>query len=200
MTCPPQTCPSERSDNGQNEGRQKCQEKVISRYKYSISSGKSKLPLRGGGGQECWAGSTRDRCHRPHLLSVATGLRWNQPRSGKKAQEARAGKRPAEANGCRSGPGQADPERSGRGKLLSPSRRRECVERVQRVLPAVSERRACMVLNQPRATQRRVLKSLDDEESLTNDIIKLAVRFGGYRYRRITALFRELGGWSTTSV
>jgi hypothetical protein len=57
-----------------------------------------------------------------------------------------------------------------------------------------------MVLNQPRATQRRVLKSLDDEESLTNDIIKLAVRFGGYRYRRITALFRELGGWSTTSV
>ncbi len=68
-----------------------------------------------------------------------------------------------------------------------------CVERVQRVLPAVSERRACIVLNQPRATQRRVLKSLDDEESLTNDIIKLAVRFGRYGYRRITALLRELG-------
>ena len=47
--------------------------------------------------------------------------------------------------------------------------------------------------NQPRATQRRVLKSLDDEESLTNDIIKLAVRFGRYGYRRITALLRELG-------
>ena len=28
LTCPPQTCPSERSDNGQIEGRQKCQEKV----------------------------------------------------------------------------------------------------------------------------------------------------------------------------
>jgi len=67
------------------------------------------------------------------------------------------------------------------------------VERVQHVLPAVSERRACIVLNQPRATQRRVLKSLDDEESLTNDIIKLAVRFGRYGYRRITALLRELG-------
>jgi len=67
------------------------------------------------------------------------------------------------------------------------------VERVQRVLPAVSERRACIVLNQPRATQRRVLKSLDDEESLTNDIIKLAVRFGRYGYRRITALLRDLG-------
>ncbi len=49
------------------------------------------------------------------------------------------------------------------------------------------------MLNQPRATQRRVLKSLDDEESLTNDIIKLAVRFGRYGYRRITALLRELG-------
>jgi len=67
------------------------------------------------------------------------------------------------------------------------------VERVRHVLPAVSERRACIVLNQPRATQRRVLKSLDDEESLTNDIIKLAVRFGRYGYRRITALLRELG-------
>ena len=67
------------------------------------------------------------------------------------------------------------------------------MERVRHVLPAVSERRACIVLNQPRATQRRVLKSLDDEESLTNDIIKLAVRFGRYGYRRITALLRELG-------
>ena len=68
-----------------------------------------------------------------------------------------------------------------------------CVERVQRVLPSVSERRACRVINQPRPTQRRTLKSLDDEESLTRDIIKLAVRFGRYGYRRITALLRDLG-------
>ena len=53
------------------------------------------------------------------------------------------------------------------GKLLSPSRRRKCVEHVQRILPTVSERRACRVINQPRPTQRRVLKTLDDEESLT---------------------------------
>ena len=76
---------------------------------------------------------------------------------------------------------------------MSPSRRRMCVERVQRVLPSVSERRACRVINQPRPTQRRVLKSLDDEESLTRDIIKLAVRFGRYGYRRITALLRDQG-------
>ena len=68
-----------------------------------------------------------------------------------------------------------------------------CVERVQRVLPSISERRACRVINQPRPTQRRTLKSLDDEESLTRDIIKLAVRFGRYGYRRITALLRDLG-------
>ena len=56
-----------------------------------------------------------------------------------------------------------------------------------------------MVLNQPRPTQRRTLKTLDDEESLTTDIIKLAVRFGRYGYRRITALLRDRGR-STTSV
>ena len=67
------------------------------------------------------------------------------------------------------------------------------MEHVQRILPSVSERRACRVINQPRPTQRRVLKSLDDEESLTRDIIKLAVRFGRYGYRRITALLRDLG-------
>ena len=47
------------------------------------------------------------------------------------------------------------------------------------------------MLNQPRSTQRRTLKTLDDEESLTTDIINLAVRFGRYGYRRITALLRD---------
>ncbi len=67
------------------------------------------------------------------------------------------------------------------------------MERVQEVLPGVSERRACRAINQPRPTQRRALKSLDDEESLTRDIIKLAIRYGRYGYRRITALLRDLG-------
>ena len=117
--------------------------------------------------QECWAGSTWDRCYRPHLLPVATRVGRTQPRPGKTAEETRTGERTAEADSGRSRPGQADPERSGRGKLLSPSRRRKCVEHVQRILPTVSERRACRVINQPRPTQRRVLKTLDDEESLT---------------------------------
>ncbi len=78
-------------------------------------------------------------------------------------------------------------------KLLSPSRRRNCVELVQRVLSSVSERKACRVINQPRPTQRRVLKKRVDEELLTTDIINLAIRFGRYGYRRITALLRDLG-------
>ena len=49
------------------------------------------------------------------------------------------------------------------------------------------------MINQPRPTQRRVLKSRDDEESLTNDIVDLAIRFGRYGYRRVTALLRDLG-------
>jgi transposase InsO family protein len=49
------------------------------------------------------------------------------------------------------------------------------------------------VLDQSRPTQRRVLKSRDDEESLTAEIIDLAVRFGRYGYRRITALLRDRG-------
>ena len=67
-----------------------------------------------------------------------TYYRWRreyggtQPRPGKTAQEARERERKVETNRCRSRPGQADPERSGRGKLLSPSRRRKCVEHVSR--------------------------------------------------------------------
>ena len=55
------------------------------------------------------------------------------------------------------------------------------------------------MINQPRPTQRRTLKTLDDEESLTTDIINLAVRFGRYGYRRITALLRDRGWQSNVS-
>jgi putative transposase len=58
----------------------------------------------------------------------------------------------------------------------------------------VTERKACRILNQPRATQRRVLKPPGDEERLTADIIGLATEFGRYGYRRITALLNR-SGW-----
>jgi len=58
----------------------------------------------------------------------------------------------------------------------------------------ISERRACGVINQPRATQRRVLRFRDDDEALRAAIVTLAVRYGRYGYRRITALLRR-DGW-----
>jgi transposase InsO family protein len=59
----------------------------------------------------------------------------------------------------------------------------------------VSERRACKVLEQARATQRRKLPPPSDENQLTDDIIALATRYGRYGYRRITALLNNEYKW-----
>jgi putative transposase len=59
----------------------------------------------------------------------------------------------------------------------------------------VSERRACKVLEQARATQQRSLSPPSDEERLTSDIVALATRYGRYGYRRITALLNNEHGW-----
>lgn len=57
----------------------------------------------------------------------------------------------------------------------------------------VSERRACAVIGQPRATQRRRPIIRADEDALTAAIIRLATTYGRYGYRRITALLRAEG-------
>lgn len=57
----------------------------------------------------------------------------------------------------------------------------------------ISERRACVVLNQPRSTQRRSPTKCDHEEELTKAIVRLAHEYGRYGYRRITALLQEEG-------
>ncbi len=58
-----------------------------------------------------------------------------------------------------------------------------------------SERRACRLLRQSRATQRYLPRVRDDEAPLTKRIIELASMFGRYGYRRITALLRLDGWW-----
>ncbi|MBM4447380.1 MAG: IS3 family transposase [Chloroflexi bacterium] len=78
------------------------------------------------------------------------------------------------------------------GKLLSPSKRRRIVELVCQVL-SVSERRACKVLSQARATQRHVPQIPSDEEQLRSRIVELATRYGRYGYRRITAMLKHEG-------
>ncbi|MEI8152276.1 MAG: IS3 family transposase [Hyphomicrobiales bacterium] len=79
------------------------------------------------------------------------------------------------------------------GKLLSPARRRACIEQVREVMH-VSERRACAALGQHRSTQRKVPRGHEDEERLTADIIALARQYGRYGYRKIAGLL-EQAGW-----
>jgi transposase InsO family protein len=66
------------------------------------------------------------------------------------------------------------------------------VERVCEELE-VSQRRACQVLAQPRATQRYALQHDLERESLAKRIVELATRYGRYGYRRITAILRSEG-------
>ena len=58
---------------------------------------------------------------------------------------------------------------------------------------AGQERRACRVLRQHHSTQWRKPQKRDDEDALTQAIVRLATRFGRYGYKRITALFKAEG-------
>jgi hypothetical protein len=58
---------------------------------------------------------------------------------------------------------------------------------------AVSERRTCAVVGQPRATQRRRPQVRDDEAALTSAIERLATQYGRYGYRRIRRLLVDEG-------
>ena len=58
----------------------------------------------------------------------------------------------------------------------------------------VSERRVCREINQPRSTQRHRSVVRDDEGHLRAEITQLALEYGRYGYRRITALLQQ-DGW-----
>jgi putative transposase len=75
---------------------------------------------------------------------------------------------------------------------LSPSKRRQAVDQICGEL-GVSERRACQVLGQARATQRHPPLMGWKEERLVGRLIELASQYGRYGYRRITALMRQEG-------
>ena len=66
------------------------------------------------------------------------------------------------------------------------------MEHVRSRLP-VSERRACAVIGQARATQRRRPEVRDDEAALTASIERLATRYGRYGYRRIRRMLVDEG-------
>ena len=58
---------------------------------------------------------------------------------------------------------------------------------------AVSERRACRIVDQARATQRRRPQPRDDEAALTSAIERLATQYGRYGYRRIRRMLIDEG-------
>lgn len=59
---------------------------------------------------------------------------------------------------------------------------------------AVSERRACRALGQPRSSQRYSPQTYEAEERLTESIVSLATQYGRYGYRRITTML-QWDGW-----
>jgi transposase InsO family protein len=76
--------------------------------------------------------------------------------------------------------------------MVSPTRRRAAVQQAQGAL-AVSQRRACRALKQPRATQRYRPKLKDDELKLVGRMHELVRAHPRYGYRRIWALLRTEG-------
>src|SRR5208283_4375620 len=90
-----------------------------------------------------------------HLLSVAARVRRAQDRPGEAPEGARAGEYPSAQGDLGPDAGQAHSAGGCPGKLLSPTRRRACIEQVREVMH-VSERRAYAALGQHRSMQRKV--------------------------------------------
>ncbi|WP_240610147.1 IS3 family transposase, partial [Sphingomonas pokkalii] len=144
-------------------------------------------------------GTTAEACRRI-AVSEQTYYRWRKEYGGLKTDQARRMK-DLEKENARLRRAISDLtldklilQEAAKGKLLSPARRRRCIDQVRDVLD-VSERRVCRVLGQHRSTQRKVPCGADDEQALTDDIVALAKQYGRYGYRRVTALLHA-AGWS----
>ena len=77
-------------------------------------------------------------------------------------------------------------------KLLSPAKRRRAIYWVREQM-AVSERRACRVLDQSRSTQRQEVMISEEEERLRERIVDLACAVWSVWLPRMTALLRNEG-------
>ena len=75
---------------------------------------------------------------------------------------------------------------------MSPSRKRTAVDHLEETF-AVSERRACEVVAQPRSTQRYVRRPASDEAALVTRMLELVRVHPRFGYRRIAALLRREG-------
>ena len=105
-----------------------------------------------------------------HLeIAESTWTRWRDQYGGMKADEAKRLRQLEVENArlkkllAKARARQGDAQGAGRGKLLTPERRRRAVVAlVERF--GVSERRACRVVSQHRSTQRLACRPIPDEE------------------------------------
>ena len=74
----------------------------------------------------------------------------------------------------------------------SPGKKRRATKQLQEIF-AVSQRRACQVVSQPRSTQRYERTLKDDEAVLVDRMIELAKQCGRYGYRRLFYNQKVLG-------
>ena len=75
---------------------------------------------------------------------------------------------------------------------MSPSRKREAVEHLERRFK-ISQRRACQAVDQPRSTQRYEAQEREDEIRLVRRMLELVAKHPRYGYRRIGRLLRAEG-------
>ncbi|WP_419192682.1 IS3 family transposase [Kolteria novifilia] len=131
-------------------------------------------------------------------VSEQTFHRWRQQYGGMKADEARRLKELEQENAklkrllAEAELDKAMLKELFQGKLLSPSRRRAAVDRLEKSF-GVSERRACEVAEQPRGTQRYQPRLSSDEGPLVSRMLELVRKHPRYGYRRIWFLLRREG-------
>lgn len=106
------------------------------------------------GGTDLTRGARSARDRRVGLEPVAEHLWGNEGRRCQASEGAGGRERPPQEASGRSRAGQGGVEGVGRGKMVTPDRRRRAVV-VLRERFGVSERRACRVVGQHRSTQRR---------------------------------------------
>jgi putative transposase len=76
--------------------------------------------------------------------------------------------------------------------VVTAAQRRQAVRHLQEAF-GVSQRRACRLLGQPRATQRQTPKTSAEEERLVRRMLELVRRHPRFGYRRIGVLLRREG-------
>src|SRR5680860_499019 len=124
----------------------------------------------------------RDRGLRADLLPLEEPLRGYEDHGVASTERTRAGEPAPEEAGGRSLPGQRPAQGAGRGKLLSPARRRRAAKRLQATFP-ISERRTARVVFVSRSTLRYQAHLPDDEPRLLSRMEVLARRHPRYGYR-----------------